>query len=142
MSAPSPRPSADRPGSGRPARGGLRTTVKGPLVFSAVLGLIGGVVAAITASGGTSNPLRVDIGLIAFGVFFMTSLVVVAMLQLSTRENPERLSQGSGVNRSSEETFQKAAAERRAQAARERAAQERAARASGTDDTTPGGTAR
>jgi len=116
--------------------------VKGPLVFSAALGLIGGVVAAITASGGTSNPLRVDIGLIAFGVFFMTSLVVVAMLQLSTRENPERLSQGSGVNRSSEETFQKAAAERRAQAARERAAQERAARASGTDDTTPGGTAR
>ena len=83
MSAPSPRPSADRAGSGRPARGGLRTTVKGPLVFSAVLGLIGGVIAGITASGGTQNPLRIDIALIAFGVFFMTSLVVVAMLQLS-----------------------------------------------------------
>lgn len=127
MSAPSPRPSHDRAGTGagRPARGGLRTTVKGPLIFSAVLGLVGGVIAALTASGGTSNPLRVDIGLIAFGVFFMTSLVVVAMLQLSTRENSPRLSQGSGVNLSSEETFRKAAAERRAKAAAERAAKER-----------------
>ncbi|MEW1965556.1 hypothetical protein AB0302_09220 [Micrococcus sp. NPDC078436] len=127
MSAPSPRPSHDRAGTsaGRPARGGLRTTVKGPLIFSAVLGLVGGVIAALTASGGTSNPLRVDIGLIAFGVFFMTSLVVVAMLQLSTRENPPRLSHGSGVNLSSEETFRKAAAERRAKAAAERAAKER-----------------
>ena len=115
MSAPSPRPSADRAGSGRPARGGLRTTVKGPLVFSAVLGLIGGVIAGITASGGTQNPLRIDIALIAFGVFFMTSLVVVAMLQLAARENPDHLSQGSG-----EEMFRKAAAERRAQAAAER----------------------
>ena len=57
---------------------------------------------------------------IAFGVFFMTSLVVVAMLQLAARENPDHLSQGSGVNRSSEEMFRKAAADRRAQAARER----------------------
>lgn len=128
MSAPDPRQPADRAGTGagRPARGGLRTTVKGPLMFSAALGVIGGVVAAITASGGTANPLRVDIGLIAFGVFFMTSLVVVAMLQLSTRENPEHLSQGSGVHRSSEETFQKDAAERRARAAREHAARREA----------------
>lgn len=121
MSAPSPRPSADRAGTGRPARrGGLRTTVKGPLVFSAVLGVIGGVIAGITASGGTQNPLRIDIALIAFGVFFMTSLVVVAMLQLAARENPDHLSAGSGINRSSEETFQQAAAERRAQVAQER----------------------
>ena len=124
MSAQSPRPSDDRTrrGAGRPARGGLRTTVKGPLVFSAVLGLVGGSIAALTASGGTDNPLRIDIGLIAFGVFFMTSLVVVAMLQLASRENPERLSQGSGINRSSEEEFQRRAAERRAKAAQERRA--------------------
>ena len=124
MSVQSPRPSDDRTrrGAGRPARGGLRSSVKGPLVFSAVLGLLGGSIAALTASGGTDNPLRIDIGLIAFGVFFMTSLVVVAMLQLASRENPERLSQGSGVNRSSEEAFQRRAAERRAQAARERRA--------------------
>lgn len=122
MSVQSPRPSDDRTprGAGRPARGGLRTSVKGPLVFSAVLGLVGGGIAALTASGGTDNPLRIDIGLIAFGVFFMTSLVVVAMLQLASRENPERLSQGSGINRSSEEEFQRRTAERRAQAARER----------------------
>ena len=42
------------------------------------------------------------------------------MLQLAARENPDHLSQGSGVNRSSEEMFRKAAAERRAQAAAER----------------------
>ena len=66
------------------------------------------------------NPLAV--GLIAFGVFFMTSLVVVAMLQLASRENPDRPSQGSGVNRSSEEAFQRRAAERRAKAAQERRA--------------------
>lgn len=124
MSAQSPRPSDDRTrrGAGRPARGGLRSSVTGPLVFSAVLGLVGGSIAALTASGGTDNPLRIDIGLIAFGVFFMTSLVVVAMLQLASRENPERLSQGSGINRSSEEEFQRRAAERRAKAARERGA--------------------
>ncbi|MDY6055008.1 hypothetical protein [Micrococcus sp.] len=116
MSAQTPRPADDH--AGRGSRGGLRETVKGPLVFSAVLGLVGGVVAAITASGGTSRPLRVDIGLIAFGVFFMVSLVVVAMLQLAARENPEHLSQGSGTNRSSEEAFQRRQAELRAQQAR------------------------
>jgi len=93
--------------------------VKAPLIFSAALGLVGGLVAAITASGGTGNPLRVDIGLIAFGVFFVVSLVVVAMLQLAARENPEHLSQGSGVNRSSEEMHRKAADERRARGRRE-----------------------
>ena len=81
--------------------------------------LVGGLVAAITSSGGTGNPLRIDIGLIAFGVFFVVSLVVVAMLQLASRENPEHLSQGSGVNRSSEELHQKATDERRARARRE-----------------------
>lgn len=123
MSVQSPRPSDDRTprGAGRPARGGLRTSVKGPLVFSAVLGLVGGGIAALTASGGTDNPLRIDIGLIAFGVFFVVSLVVVAMLQLAARENPEHLSQGSGVNRSSAEMHQKAVDERRA---RERARRE------------------
>lgn len=117
QSSRSPRPQ-DPSRDGR-RRGGLKDTVKAPLIFSAALGLVGGLVAAITASGGTGNPLRVDIGLIAFGVFFVVSLVVVAMLQLASRENPEHLSQGSGVNRSSEELHQKATDERRARARRE-----------------------
>ena len=112
MSTPSSR--STRPAQGGRRRGGLKDSVKGPLVFSAVLGLIGGFVAAITSSGGTENPLRIDIGLIAFGVFFIVSLVVVAMLQLASRENPEHLGQGSGVNRSSEQTHREAMQARRA----------------------------
>ena len=145
-SAPASGPQSAASATGTPApgarggRGGLRETVKGPLVFSAVLGAIGGVIAAVTASGGTHNPLRVDIGLIAFGVFFIVSLVVVAMLQLSARENPEHLSQGSGTHRSSEETHRRAVAERRA---RERAAQQEAEQrdpdAPTTHDRTDGG---
>jgi hypothetical protein len=118
VSAQSSRSPRSQDPRGSQKRGGLKDTVKAPLIFSAILGLVGGMVAAITASGGTSNPLRVDIGLIAFGVFFVVSLVVVAMLQLAARENPEHLSQGSGVNRSSAEMHQKAVDERRA---RERA---------------------
>ena len=85
MSAQSPRPSDDRTrrGAGRPARGGLRTTVKGPLVFSAVLGLVGGSIAALTASGGTDNPLRIDIGLIAFGARLGRRAFVVAAVPMA-----------------------------------------------------------
>lgn len=121
MSAESSRSPRDRQAPAGQKRGGLKDTVKAPLIFSAVLGLVGGFVAAVTASGGTSNPLRVDIGLIAFGVFFVVSLVVVAMLQLAARENPEHLSQGSGVNRSSEQMHRRDADARRA---RERAERE------------------
>lgn len=74
----------------------------------------------LTASGGTDNPVRVDVGLIAFGVFFIVSLVVVAMLQLAAKDNPEHLSRGSGVNLSSEELHQQAVARRRAEAQRKR----------------------
>lgn len=87
-------------------KSGMKSGIKAPLIFSAVLGLIGGFVAMITSTGGLNNPdkpLRIDIGLIAFGVFFIVSLLVVAMMQLAARDNPTHLSQGSGVNRSSEE---------------------------------------
>ncbi|XNY99887.1 hypothetical protein ACL90Y_08990 [Micrococcus luteus] len=114
MSAQSSRSPRSQDPRGGQKRGGLKDTVKAPLIFSAALGVVGGLVAAITASGGTDNPLRVDIGLIAFGVFFVVSLVVVAMLQLASRENPEHLSQGSGVNRSSAQMHQKAVDEWRA----------------------------
>lgn len=123
MSAQSSRSPRSQDPRGGQKRGGLKDTVKAPLIFSAALGLVGGIVAAITASGGTSKPLRIDVGLIAFGVFFVVSLVVVAMLQLAARENPEHPSQGSGVNRSSAEMHQKAVDARRARE-RERAQRE------------------
>lgn len=126
MSTPSTGPQfqGPRPSGGRkdaPAdKPGFLASIKGPLIFSFALALIGGVVAMLTASGGTDNPVRVDVGLIAFGVFFIVSLVVVAMLQLAAKDNPEHLSRGSGVNLSSEELHQQAVARRRAEAQRKR----------------------
>jgi hypothetical protein len=111
-------------------------SIKGPLLFSFALAVIGGVVAMLTASGGSDNPLRVDIGLIAFGVFFIVSLVVVAMLQLAAKDNPDHLSQGSGVHRSSEELHQQAVARRKAEARRKR---EEAARRAASDETPEAG---
>lgn len=127
-------PSASRPDGSRDRRdlpevkNGFLASIKGPLVFSLILGLVGGAIAALTASGGTDNPLRVDIGLIAFGVFFMASLVVVAMLQLASKENPEHLSQGSGVNRSSEEMHREQVARRKQELAEEKRRQAQAER--------------
>jgi hypothetical protein len=110
---------------------GFLASIKGPLIFCFALAIIGGVVAMLTASGGTDNPMRVDIGLIAFGVFFIVSLVVVAMLQLAAKDNPDHLSQGSGVHRSSEELHQQAVARRKAAAQRKR---EESARGAASDE--------
>ncbi|QCU79093.1 hypothetical protein E7744_13840 [Citricoccus sp. SGAir0253] len=124
MSTPSTGPQPPRPGGApqerREGKPGFLSSIKGPLLFSFALALIGGVVATLTASGGTDNPWRVDIGLIAFGAFFIVSLVVVAMLQLAAKDNPDHLSQGSGVHRSSEELHRQAVARRKAEAQRRR----------------------
>jgi hypothetical protein len=142
VSTPSagPQPEAPRPGDARKGRAqdgsrgasgekpGFLQSIKGPLWFSFVLALIGGVVATLTASGGTDNPVRFDLGLIAFGVFFIVSLVVVAMLQLAAKDNPEHLSQGSGIHRSSEELHRQAVAKRKAEAQKKREEADRQSR--------------
>ncbi|MGO1181630.1 MAG: hypothetical protein ACTHZ5_01925 [Micrococcaceae bacterium] len=104
---------------------GFSATIKAPLIFSAVLGLVGGSVATLATTGGTDKPLRIDIGLIAFGVFFMVSLVVVAMLQLASKDNPNHLSEGSGINRSSAELHRAAIAKQRQKLREEREAEQR-----------------
>lgn len=76
-------------------------SIKAPLIFSLVMGLVSGVVAAIASTGGTEEPLRVDIGLTAFGIAFVACLLVVSVLTMAGKENPRELSEGSGVNRSS-----------------------------------------
>lgn len=83
--------------SGRPNE--PRVSVKAPLIFSAVLGVIAGFFTMIFATGGASKALRWDLGLTAAGIAFIASLLVVAVLTMSTKENPDRLSEGSGVNR-------------------------------------------
>ncbi|HEX2247226.1 MAG TPA: hypothetical protein VHH13_06715 [Arthrobacter sp.] len=78
-----------------------RMSVKGPLIFSAVLGVIAGICTMIFSTGGAENQLRWDLGVTAAGIAFIASLLVVAVLTMAGKENPDHLSQGSGVNRSS-----------------------------------------
>lgn len=104
-------------------RRSLLDTVKAPLIFSCVLGFVAGFVTLIATSGGSDNPnvdhgagglqSPVNLALIAFGIAFIVSLLIVSMLQLASRENPEELSQGAGVHRTSEELYRMQVAERR-----------------------------
>lgn len=82
-------------------------SIKAPLIFSLVAGVIAGVVASIAATGGGDNPLRLDIGFIAFGVAFIASLLVISVLSMAGKENPHELSEGSGVNRASDKPASK-----------------------------------
>src|SRR5699024_11922976 len=66
-----------------------------------------------------------------FGIAFAATLVVVALLQLTGRENPDHISEGSGINRSSEELHRAAVARARERMRRER----EQAQAQGTDGT-------
>lgn len=128
-----PETSAAQPAAPAQQQAGFLQSIKGPLWFSFVLALVGGAVATMTASGGSDNPLRLDLGLIAFGIFFIVSLVVVAMLQLAAKDNPKHLSQGSGVHRSSEELHRQSVARRKAEAQRKRDAARQADQPEGRD---------
>ena len=112
---------------GKKGRRSFLETVKAPLIFSGALGFVAGFVTLISASGGTDNPARVDLALIAFGIAFIVALLVVSMLQLASRENPEDLSKGSGVNRNSEELYRQQVAKRREEARRKEAEKAREA---------------
>lgn len=116
-------------------RRSLLETVKAPLIFSVVLGVIAGVVTLLVSSGGTDNPRvehtssgmdnPINLALLAFGIAFIASLLVVSMLQLASRDNPEHLSQGAGVNRRSEELYRQQVAKRREKERQRKAEEER-----------------
>ena len=86
---------------GKPTQGRFRYGIKAPLVFSAALAVVAGVATSIFATGGGSQELRADLGLTAAGIAFIVSLVICAMLMMAETPNPEHLSEGSGVHRSS-----------------------------------------
>lgn len=94
--------------------------IKAPLIFSAVLAVIAGFVIMIVSTGGLNNPdkpLRVDLGLITLGVTFIVSLLTISLMQLVAKDNPDELSAGSGINRSSQEIHRATVAKRRREAA-------------------------
>lgn len=89
---------------------GPRVGIKGPLVFSAILGAVAFVVVLFSASGGTSHGLRYDLAAAAFGIAFIVSLVFAAMMSMSYKENAEHLGHGDGVNLRSEDRVKRARA--------------------------------
>ena len=78
-----------------------RNSVKAPLVFSTVLAVIAGIFTMIFATGGATKDLRFDLGLTAAGIAFIASLLISSLLLMTEKPNPDHLSEGSGVNRSS-----------------------------------------
>jgi hypothetical protein len=79
----------------------MRTSVKGPLMFSAFWAVIAFLAVVIFASGGSARTPRFDLAFTAAGIAFIVTLVVAAMLSMSYKENAEHLGKGSGVNLSS-----------------------------------------
>ncbi|UUL76854.1 hypothetical protein NG819_03745 [Pseudarthrobacter sp. Fe7] len=84
---------------GKPRK--LRTSVKGPLMFSAFWAVVAFVAVLIFASGGSARAPRFDLAFTAAGIAFIVTLVIAAMLSMSYKENAEHLGKGSGVNLSS-----------------------------------------
>lgn len=80
---------------------GSGTSVKAPLIFSAVLAVVAGVAVFVFSTGGATRVPRWDLGLIAAGIAFVVCLVVAAMLSMVDKPNDEHLGQGSGINRRS-----------------------------------------
>ncbi|MCU1532589.1 MAG: hypothetical protein JWO49_2160 [Arthrobacter sp.] len=79
----------------------LRTSVKGPLMFSAFWAVLAFFGVLIFASGGSARAPRFDLAFIAAGIAFIVTLVLAAMLSMSHKDNAEHLGKGSGVNLSS-----------------------------------------
>lgn len=84
---------------GKPRK--LRTSVKGPLMFSAFWAVVAFFAVVIFASGGSARTPRFDLAFTAAGIAFIVTLVIAAMLSMSYKENAEHLGKGSGVNLSS-----------------------------------------
>ena len=78
-----------------------RNSVTAPLIFSAVLAVVAGVCTMIFATGGAEKELRVDLGLTAMGIAFIASLLISSLLLMTEKPNPDYLSEGSGIHRSS-----------------------------------------
>ena len=79
----------------------MRTSVKGPLMFSAFWAVLAFFAVLIFASGGSSRAPRFDLAFTGAGIAFIVTLVIAAMLSMSYKDNAEHLGKGSGINLSS-----------------------------------------
>lgn len=79
----------------------MRTSVKGPLMFSAFWAVLAFIAVLIFASGGSARTPRFDLAFTGAGIAFIVTLVIAAMLSMSYKDNAEHLGKGSGVNLSS-----------------------------------------
>lgn len=84
----------------------LRTSVKGPLMFSAFWAVVAFFAVLIFASGGSARSPRFDLAFTAAGIAFIVTLVIAAMLSMSYKDNAAHLGKGSGVNLSSRKPSQ------------------------------------
>ncbi|WP_211320753.1 hypothetical protein [Arthrobacter livingstonensis] len=88
-------------GNAEPQNPKSGNSIKFPLSFSFALGAVAGIVVLVASAGGTEHGLRWDLGGIAFGIAFIASLLISSLLVMGHKENPDYLSEGSGVNRKS-----------------------------------------
>ncbi|MFC9353703.1 hypothetical protein [Arthrobacter sp. NPDC057013] len=79
----------------------LRTSVKGPLMFSAFWAVVAFFAVLIFASGGSARSPRFDLAFTGAGIAFIVTLVIAAMLSMSYKDNAAHLGKGSGINLSS-----------------------------------------
>lgn len=82
----------------------LRTSVKGPLMFSTFWAVLAFFAVLIFASGGSARSPRFDLAFTGAGIAFIVTLVIAAMLSMSHKDNAEHLGKGSGVNLSSKKS--------------------------------------
>jgi len=82
----------------------LRTSVKGPLMFSTFWAVLTFFAVLIFASGGSARSPRFDLAFTGAGIAFIVTLVLAAMLSMSHKDNAEHLGKGSGVNLSSKKS--------------------------------------
>ncbi|MDP5226830.1 MULTISPECIES: hypothetical protein [Arthrobacter] len=78
----------------------VRSSIKGPLMFSAFWTVLAFFAVLIFASGGSAKTPRFDLAFTGAGIAFIVTLVMAAMLSLTHKDNAPHLGEGSGVNRS------------------------------------------
>lgn len=81
-----------------------KQSIRPALVLSLIFGVVAGVVTTVASGGGVHGGMNFKIGGIAFLVAFVAGLVVISLLMMVVKENPEEMGRGSGVNRSSQLT--------------------------------------